>query len=80
MAGRKSYPKLPVPDVHRCNMTDAKGKRCVRQREYHVTKIDGSEDYLCTTCAFKLRDQVQANPRYFDNVRFVAINKLASAG
>jgi isopentenyldiphosphate isomerase len=63
-----------VPVKLRCSMIDTKGKGCERKIEYRVIREDGTEQELCRVCAFKLRDQIQHYPNYFDSVRFVALN------
>lgn len=73
---KKARPKMPVSDGHRCEMIDGKGKRCPRRRAYHFKALDSHVTDLCATCAYKLRDQIQAHPDYFEARRFVAINKF----
>lgn len=74
MARTTTRAKLPVPDAVRCSMIDRNGQRCIRQATFRVTKLDESTEKLCRTCAYKLRDQIQAHPKYFDTVRFEALN------
>lgn len=62
-----------VPVKVRCSMIDGKGKGCPRKREYRMTRPDGSSQELCKVCAYKMRDQLQHNPGYFDQVRFTQL-------
>jgi hypothetical protein len=63
-----------VPVKVRCSMIDNKGQGCNRQREYRMTRADGTSQELCKVCAYKIRDQQQHYPTYFGQVRFTQLN------
>ena len=66
----KLYVKLPVDPAHQCQLMDRRGVKCDRLEWSIMTYSDGTTMRLCQLHSRKMRDQINAYPERFNQVRF----------
>lgn len=67
--------KMPVHPKHQCQLIDRRGVKCDRIEWSIMTRGDGTSMRLCQLHSRKMRDQINANPERFNQVRFSLVVK-----
>ena len=67
--------KLPVDPAHQCQLMDRRGVKCDRIEWSIMTRGDGTTMRLCQLHSRKMRDQINAHPQAFAQVRFSLVVK-----
>ena len=67
--------KLPVDPAHQCQFMDRRGVKCDRLEWSIMTRGDGTTMRLCQLHSRTMRDQINAYPERFNQVRFSLVVK-----